>query len=85
MKTKTTREVDMTESPMWLDCGATCVKCGERLIAPEWSEFVTERLILNLWACTSCGDRFETPACTAVPGEPANTATLIETVFPLPA
>ena len=36
----------------------TCVKCGEALIAPDWSEFVSERLVLNLWTCTKCGDRF---------------------------
>jgi ribosomal protein L37AE/L43A len=40
----------------------TCVKCSEALIAPEWSEFVSERLVLNLWTCTKCGDRFETKA-----------------------
>jgi hypothetical protein len=37
-----------------------CVKCGEALIAPDWSEFVSERLVVNLWSCTKCGDRFET-------------------------
>ena len=40
----------------------TCAKCGEALIAPDWSEFVSERLVLNLWTCTDCGDRFETKA-----------------------
>ena len=25
----------------------TCVKCGEALIAPDWSEFVSERLVLK--------------------------------------
>jgi len=40
-----------------------CVKCGEALIAPDWSEFVSERLVVNLWICTKCGDRFETQAC----------------------
>ena len=40
----------------------TCVKCGEALIAPDWSEFVSEHLVLNLWICTKCGDRFETKA-----------------------
>jgi len=39
-----------------------CAKCGEALIAPDWSEFVSERLVLNLWTCTECGDRFETKA-----------------------
>ena len=47
----------------------TCFKCGEALIAPDWSEFVSERLVVNLWSCTECGNRFETkvwmPADTA--------------------
>ena len=40
----------------------TCAKCGATLIAPEWSEFVSDGLVLNLWTCTSCGNRFETEA-----------------------
>jgi hypothetical protein len=28
--------------------GTTCEKCGEMLIAPEWSEYVSERLVINL-------------------------------------
>jgi len=47
----------------------TCVKCGEALIAPEWSEFVSERLVVNLWTCTKCGDRFETKACMPADAE----------------
>ena len=26
----------------------TCTKCGEPLIAPEWSEYVSEQSVLNL-------------------------------------
>ena len=44
------------------DHGTTCEKCGEVLIAPEWSEFVSELLVLNLWSCMNCGNRFETEA-----------------------
>jgi transcription elongation factor Elf1 len=47
----------------------TCFKCGEALIAPAWSEFVSERLVVNLWSCTECGDQFETKVWM-----PANTA-----------
>jgi hypothetical protein len=39
-----------------------CVKCDEALIAPDWSESVSEGLIVNLWTCTKCGHRFETKA-----------------------
>ena len=51
------------ESTIWTDCGTTCPKCSEALVSPDWSEFVSERLVLNLWTCTTCGDRFETSAC----------------------
>jgi len=47
--------------------GMTCNKCGDSLIAPEWSEyFGEERLVLNLWSCMTCGNRFETEAFTPV-------------------
>lgn len=39
-----------------------CVRCGDAIIAPEWSEYVDEGHILNLWACPNCGCRFETTA-----------------------
>jgi hypothetical protein len=28
-----------------------CARCGETLIAPMWSEHVSERCVRNLWAC----------------------------------
>ena len=40
----------------------TC-KCGDSLIAPEWSyDFSEERLVINLWSCMNCGNQFETEA-----------------------
>jgi hypothetical protein len=57
-----------------------CVKCGEALIAPDWSEFVGEGLVVNLWTCTKCGDRFET---AFVPdGEPKMREKDWEQMFP---
>ena len=58
----------------------TCEKCGEALIAPEWSEFVSETLVLNLWSCAKCGCRFETEAC--VPAEVMSDDTVIKAFFP---
>jgi hypothetical protein len=58
----------------------TCDKCGEPLITPEWSEFVGEGLVRNLWRCTKCSCQFETEACM-----PANTeadALAIKDFFP---
>jgi ribosomal protein L37AE/L43A len=59
-----------------------CVKCGEALIAPDWSEFVSERLVLNLWTCTKCGDRFETKAHMPADGEPKMSQKDWEEMFP---
>jgi ribosomal protein L37AE/L43A len=50
------------------DFGMTCARCGEALIAPEWSKYVDERRVVNLWSCTECGCQFETAAYV-----PANT------------
>ena len=41
-------------------CGTTCGQCGEALIAPEWSECVSERHVRNRWRCGRCGAEFET-------------------------
>jgi ribosomal protein L37AE/L43A len=59
----------------------TCAKCGEALIAPDWSEFVSERLVLNLWSCT-CGDRFQTEAYMPADAKPKMTDKDWEQMFP---
>jgi ssDNA-binding Zn-finger/Zn-ribbon topoisomerase 1 len=59
----------------------TCAKCGEALIAPDWSEFVSERLVVNLWTCTTCGDRFET-AYMSADAEPKMSEKDWEQMFP---
>ena len=58
----------------------TCARCGEMLIAPDWSEFVSERLVVNLWSCTDCGDWFETRAC--MPADAAPSKIACEEMFP---
>ncbi len=41
----------------------TCNKCGNALIAPEWSfDFIEKGLIINLWSCMYCDNQFETEA-----------------------
>ena len=37
-----------------------CAQCGERLFAPELSEYVDERRVRHLWQCEACGYAFET-------------------------
>jgi len=36
-----------------------CAQCGDRLFAPEWSEYIDDRSIRHLWSCDGCGYRFE--------------------------
>jgi ribosomal protein L37AE/L43A len=60
----------------------TCVKCGEAQIAPDWSEFVSEHLVLNLWSCTKCGDRFETRAFMPADAAPKMSEKDWEEMFP---
>ena len=49
---------DMTETdrPHLLPCA----QCGDRLVAPDWSEHVSERCVRHLWSCEACGYAFET-------------------------
>ena len=36
-----------------------CAQCGADMIAPEWSEHVSDRRVRNFWSCEACGYRFE--------------------------
>jgi hypothetical protein len=41
--------------------GICCDRCGAFISEPQWSDlFREEGVILDLWACTQCGHRFET-------------------------
>jgi len=37
-----------------------CPQCSEALLAPEWSEYVTDRCVRHSWSCEACGYQFET-------------------------
>jgi RNase P subunit RPR2 len=37
-----------------------CPECGERLLAPEASEFLAEGRIRHSWTCEACGASFRT-------------------------
>ncbi len=54
---------------------------GSALIAPEWSEYVSERLFLNLWSCTNCGFRFDTEAHMPADAEPRVDSKVLEEFF----
>ena len=36
-----------------------CAQCGTDMIAPEWSEHVSDRHVRNFWCCEACGYRVE--------------------------
>jgi ribosomal protein L37AE/L43A len=36
-----------------------CPQCGREMIAPEWSEQLSEHCTRNVWACEACGYCFE--------------------------
>ena len=40
--------------------GIGCAECNVRLIAPIWSEYVTERHVRHCWSCENCGHQFVT-------------------------
>jgi len=60
-----------------------CSKCGCALIAPDWSEYFSEKqCVLNLWTCTYCGNQFETTAFFPADAAVANEDAAIKAFFP---
>ena len=37
-----------------------CAQCGQRIFAPDWSEYLDARRVRHLWACEACDYQFET-------------------------
>jgi uncharacterized protein with PIN domain len=52
-------EIAMT-SITSLHQSSKCAACGEWLIAPERSTYVSEERVSNFWVCPKCGNKFET-------------------------
>ena len=40
--------------------GIACILCNDSLIAPDLSEYVSERHVRHSWSCESCDHQFET-------------------------
>jgi len=36
-----------------------CAQCGADMIAPTWSEHLSNRCVRNVWSCEACGYEFE--------------------------
>ena len=41
-------------------CKNQCPQCNEALLAPDWSEYLSERAVRHTWSCEACGYGFET-------------------------
>lgn len=81
--TKTCQSFTEDNKKQWrVAMTTTCVKCGEAQIAPDWSEFISEHLVVNLWSCTKCGDRFETRAFMPADAAPKMSEKDWEEMFP---
>ena len=37
-----------------------CPQCRASLLAPSWSEHLSERCVRHTWSCDACGYEFET-------------------------
>ena len=57
-----------------------CAACGEWLIAPERSTYVSEELVCNFWVCAKCGNEFETSIYLTQ--EVPLTPEVVDTFFP---
>ena len=50
----------VTSTHNYCPYGIACNRCNDRLIAPNWSEYVSENHVRHSWSCDSCGHQFET-------------------------
>lgn len=51
-----------------------CPQCNEKLLAPQWSEHVSERCVRHYWVCDACGYDFESSVFLAMPVPEAEAA-----------
>ncbi len=63
-----TMRIDQTQGPATVFAGcfaaaARCPGCGDRMVAPESSEFVDSGEIRHHWLCDACGREFSTAVC----------------------
>ncbi len=57
-----------------------CAACGEWLIAPDRSAYVSEEQVSNFWVCPKCGNEFQTSIYLAE--EVPLTPEVVDTFFP---
>jgi C4-type Zn-finger protein len=39
--------------------GNHCAQCRADIIAPEWSEHLSDDCVRHVWSCEACGYRFD--------------------------
>jgi len=44
-----------------------CPQCSTWLLAPDWSEHLSERCVRHTWSCEACGYEFETSVFFSAP------------------
>jgi len=49
--------------------GRPCAQCGADIIAPEWSEYLSNGRVRHVWTCEACGHGFEDSIYFAAPLE----------------
>ena len=64
------------------DYGMSCARCGDALIAPEWSECVSAGQVRHSWFCVACGCRFETAVDLDEPAEAQLDQATVEEFLP---
>jgi len=72
------RIASIRHSEQWM----TCTKCGDALIAPEWSEYVSKQHVRHFWNCTNCDYQFETSVYLPPDFRSINNIMVMEELFP---
>jgi len=44
-----------------------CPQCGGEMVAPEWSEHLSDHCTRNVWVCDVCGYRYEDTVYLSAP------------------
>jgi hypothetical protein len=54
-----TQKSGTEERPVYRVFGNQCAQCRSDIIAPQWSEHLSDYCVRNVWSCERCGYQFE--------------------------
>ncbi len=60
-------EPNERKAPQTKKATIECTQCGNVLIAPIWSEHLSEHSVRHFWNCDACGYSYETRVYLAPP------------------